>query len=128
MNHDEMIRMCEKFLSEWTSQDVERVLATYTDDVCYVDPNTRGAVIGADNLRRYLKKLFSAWEMTWALREARLFADGGGCAVLWHATFKKAGGGKMVEADGMDFVLVENGRVKKNEVYFDRAVLAQLMQ
>ena len=33
----------------------------------------------------------------------------------------------MLEVDGMDLVLIENGRVKRNEVYFDRAALAPLM-
>ena len=32
----------------------------------------------------------------------------------------------MVEADGMDIVLLEGDRIKRNEVYFDRAVLAPL--
>jgi len=32
------------FLGAWNSQDVERVLDCYTDDVRYRDPNTRGEV------------------------------------------------------------------------------------
>lgn len=127
MKYDEMVEMAERFLAAWNTQDVEKVVATYTDDVYYTDPNTKGPVRGADNMRRYLKKLFAPWEMTWALREAHLFEDGNGCAVLWHATFKRQGGDKIIEADGMDLVIVEGGRIKRNEVYFDRAVLAPLM-
>jgi hypothetical protein len=32
-----------------------------------------------------------------------------------------------VEADGMDLVLMDGELVKRNEVYFDRAVLAPLL-
>ena len=127
MDDSRMYQLAERILSEWNTQDVERVVAVYTDDVTYVDPNTRGAVRGADMLRRYLKKLFARWKMHWSLREAYLFDDRDGCAVLWHATFQKPEGGDVVEADGMDFVRVRGDRIERNEVYFDRAVLAPLL-
>ena len=127
MDKSQMYQLAEKFLSEWNTQDVGRVVAAYTDDVTYIDPNTRGAVKGGDALRRYLTKLFGRWKMTWRLREAHLFEDGNGCAVLWRATFQKPEGGEVVEADGMDFVRVRDGRVERNEVYFDRGVLAPIL-
>jgi ketosteroid isomerase-like protein len=37
-------RLVADFLDAWNSQDVERVLDCYTDDVRYRDPNTRGEV------------------------------------------------------------------------------------
>ncbi|MBI2571335.1 MAG: nuclear transport factor 2 family protein [Candidatus Schekmanbacteria bacterium] len=127
MERDEMLRLAEQFMAAWNSQEVERVLSIYTSDVEYVDPNTRGAVRGADALRKYLTKLFAGWTMHWSLREAHLFEGGEGCAVLWHATFRKPGGSTTAEADGMDFVRVRDGRIQRNEVYFDRAVLSSLM-
>ena len=127
MDDSRMYQLAERILSEWNTQDVERVVAVYTDDVMYIDPNTRGAVQGADMLRRYLTKLFARWKMHWSLREACLFDDRDGCAVLWHATFQKPEGGDVVEADGMDFVRIRGDRIERNEVYFDRAVLAPLL-
>ena len=126
MDESRMYELTEKFLSAWNAQDVERVVGIYTDDVTYIDPNTRGAVKGADALRRYLKKLFAHWKMHWSLREAFLLDGRNGCAVLWHATFQTPDGGTTVEADGMDLVIVRDDRVERNEVYFDRTVLAQL--
>lgn len=127
MDESRMYQLAERFLSEWNTQDVDRVVAVYTDDVSYVDPNTRGAVKGSDSLRRYLRKLFAHWKMHWSLREAYLFDDRNGCAVLWHATFQKPERGDVVEADGMDFVRVRDDRIERNEVHFDRTVLAPLM-
>ncbi len=119
--------VANRLLSAWNSQDVEKVVATYTDDVTYIDPNTRGAVEGSDAMSRYLTKLFSRWQMHWELREAFPLKDEGGAAVLWHASFKAADGDETVEADGMDLVIMEGDRIKRNEVYFDRAVLAPLL-
>jgi len=123
----QLIAIAEGLFDGWNRQDVEAVVACYTDDLVYVDPNTRGAVEGADAMRRYLGKLFGRWEMHWGLRELFPLADADGAAALWHASFKKPGGGQTVEADGMDLVLLDGDRVKRNEVYFDRAVLAPLV-
>lgn len=127
MNKQQMIELANKFLGAWNVQDVEQVLACYTPDVLYRDPNTRGQVSGAEALRRYLNKLFNAWEMHWSLRELYPLAGTDGGAILWHATLNKAGGAKTVEVDGMDLVLLEGGLIKRNDVYFDRAALAVLL-
>lgn len=128
MDRDRMLQLAESFLDGWNIQDIEKVVATYTDDVVYLDPNTKGEVKGSDALRRYLKKLFAAWEMTWALKELFLFEGGEGSAVLWHATIKKPGGEKVIEFDGMDLVQVRDDRISRNEVYFDRVALMELLQ
>jgi len=102
-------------------------VSVYPAEVTYVDTNSRGVVRGEDTLRRYLTRLFARWKMNWTLREAFLFDGKGGCAVLWNATFQKADGGLTVETDGMDLVVVRGDRIERNEVYFDRAVLAPLL-
>lgn len=119
--------LAERFLEAWNSQDVEAVLACYTEDAVYWDPNTRGEVRGREAMRRYLRKLFAAWTMRWSLREAFALEGRDGAAVLWTASLRKAEGGEGVEARGMDLVLVRDGRIERNEVYFDRSVLATLM-
>ncbi len=48
-------------------------------------------------------------------------------AFLWHATFRRPGDSRVVEADGMDLAILRGDRLARNEVYFDRAVLAPLM-
>ena len=127
MTKVQLTTLAEGLFDGWNRQDIEAVVACYTDDLVYVDPNTRGAVEGADAMRRYLGKLFGRWEMHWSLRELFPLADADGAAALWHASFRKPGGGQAVEADGMDLVLLDGDRVKRNEVYFDRAVLAPLV-
>lgn len=114
-----------EFLGAWNTQDVEKVVACYSPDLLYRDPNTRGVVEGADALRHYLGRLFERWTMTWHLRE--LFPlDGDGAAVLWRAGLRPAGaeGTPPVEIDGMDLVILEGDLIRRNEVYFDRALLS----
>jgi ketosteroid isomerase-like protein len=117
----------DKFISAWNTQDVDKVLAVYTEDLVYIDPNTHGEINNRQAMRRYLTKLFAAWEMHWTLRTIYAFKDINGATVRWHATFKKTGGKETVEAEGMDLVIFEGNRIKRNEVYFDRAALASLL-
>jgi ketosteroid isomerase-like protein len=124
---NEVVEFAQRFLAAWNTQDVEKVLACYTDDLIYRDPNTRGAVEGSAAMRRYLTKLFANWRMHWSLRQALSLGDVAGAAVLWHATFQRSEGGPTVEADGMDLALLEGRRLSRNEVYFDRAALATLL-
>jgi ketosteroid isomerase-like protein len=116
-----------RFLEAWTSQEVERVLACYTEDLRYRDPNTRGHVEGREAMRRYLSKLFASWQMTWHQRELFALGQEEGVAFLWRATFRRPGGAQVIEADGMDLAILRGDRLLRNEVYFDRALLAPLM-
>jgi len=120
---DELERISDDFLSAWNEQDVEKTLACYTEDCVYVDPNTRGPVVGHEALRRYLTRLFGQWKMHWSRRELFPLADGNGSAFLWHAQLTPASGGRTVEIDGMDLALVRGGKLCRNEVYFDRMAL-----
>ncbi len=127
MDDNRLQELVERFLRAWNSQDVESVVACYTEDLIYRDPNTRGEVQGADAMGRYLSRLFAAWQMHWSSREIyRLKAMDGG-AFLWHATFQKAGDDRVVEANGMDLAIIRGDRIERNEVYFDRSVLASLV-
>lgn len=123
MDRQEALKLAEAFLAAWNSQDVDRVLSCYTEDCTYQDPNTRGPVVGHEALRKYLSRLFQRWKMHWSLREFFLFADGSGAAFLWHARLSPASGGKAVEVNGMDLAVVDGARLRRNEVYFDRAAL-----
>ena len=114
-------------IAAWNAHDVEAVVACYTDDLVYVDPNTRGAVEGADAMRRYLTKLFDRWEMHWTVKQLFPLAGEDGSAALWRASLTNRATGKTAEVDGMDLVLIEGDRVKRNEVYYDRAALAPLL-
>jgi hypothetical protein len=64
--------------------------------------------------------------MTWAERELfELTRDG--AAFPWRATFGRPGGGEVVEANGMDLVILLGDLLERNEGYFDRVVLASLV-
>ena len=123
MQPDAMRERAAAVLSAWNDHDVEQVVACYTEDCVYRDPNTRGAIEGHAALRRYLTRLFRDWRMHWSLREFFPFADGGGGAFLWDALLTPATGGASTAISGMDLVVLRGERLARNEVYFDRMAL-----
>ena len=115
-----------ELLDAWTTQDVDSVANLYAADVVYVDPNTRGPVQGRDAMKRYLRKLFANWDMTWKLLELQPGEQPDACAVKWEATFQLKGRPeRTVRTTGLDLVELRDGEISRNEVYFDRSVLAE---
>jgi ketosteroid isomerase-like protein len=127
MDLAELRQIEDPLVAAWNDHDVEAVVACYTEDLVYVDPNTRGPVEGVDSMRRYLTKLFDRWEMHWTIKQVFPLADVDGSAALWRASLTARATGRTAEVDGMDLVLIEGGKVERNEVYYDRALLAPLL-
>jgi ketosteroid isomerase-like protein len=123
---DELEAIARKAIEAWNTHDVDQVLACYTPDLVYLDPNTRGELRGADAFRSYLGALFSAWKMEWRLRHVYPLSGALGAAATWTATLEPRGGAHpAVRVAGMDLALVQAGRIARNEVYFDRSALAR---
>lgn len=116
--------LADHIMRMWNTQDVDKVLACYTDDLVYIDPNTNGPVEGSEALRRYLKKLFGRWTQTWRAGELFPLADQHGVTIRWTGTLAPVGSDRSIEIAGIDLVLLEGDLIRRNEVYFDRALLA----
>jgi ketosteroid isomerase-like protein len=120
-------RITHHVLEAWNSHDVGRLVACYTPDLVYRDPNTRGEVRGADAFRSYLTRLFASWRMHWTARQLFPLAGTDGVAALWQATLRPVGSDRTLEVEGLDLVVLDGDLVQRNEVYFDRAALMPLL-
>ncbi len=123
MSENDIRETAEKFLRAWDTQDPDIVANCYAQDLRYRDPNTRGEITSREQFKKYVSRLFEGWSMSWSVREVHELDGAGGYALLWRGKFTKTSGGPTVECDGMDLVLVRDGLVSRNEVYFDRTVL-----
>jgi SnoaL-like domain len=120
-------RLADGVFSAFNTQEVERVLDLYTDDLVWLDPNTRGPVVGREAMRRYLTKLFGRWTMHWEREEVFPLDGTDGVAVRWVGKLAPAGESRSVDIAGLDLVILQGDLVARNEVYYDRAPLAALM-
>ena len=117
----------ERFLDAWNSGEPARVAALYAQDLVYRDPNTIGEIRDQESFLRYLAKLLASWNLTWTAKESFELTHTDGWAFLWRAVIRSPDGKAEVTLDGMDLMTMKDGKIARNEVYFDRTILAPLM-
>lgn len=127
MDTAEWRRQSDACLDGWNRHDVEDVVAWYSEPFVYRDPNTKGPIESRDALRRYLTKLFDRWEMTWSTCEVFPFEGCDGAAVTWNATFRLRTGPDRVHIHGIDIIVLRDGKMARDEIFFDRSLLAPLV-
>lgn len=125
MNTEEELEgFCKRWLAAWTGNDPAGLLDFYAGDAFYSDPAVRDGLRGRDEMARYFEKLLAAnpdWK--WEVREVLPTAKG--CTLKWHAIIPV--GDAVVEEDGVDIVEIEDWKITRNEVYFDRAGLLKAL-
>jgi hypothetical protein len=108
----------EKFnadwLAAWTAKDVPRLLAFYTDDAVYKDPQTAAGITGHVALGAYLTGLFAATPpMTYTPEE--IWPTHNDFCGRWYCAMGE--GGALGRMRGFDLVVLREGKIALNEVY-----------
>ncbi|MBU4175216.1 MAG: nuclear transport factor 2 family protein [Actinobacteria bacterium] len=120
MNEGKILEFCSRWLSSWTGNDPEGLIDFYGEDAFYSDPAVRDGIQGRDRLLDYFTGLLDAnpeWE--WEAVEA--FPTMRGFTLKWKATIPV--GDDVITEYGLDIVEIEDGKITRNEVYFDRTSL-----
>jgi ketosteroid isomerase-like protein len=124
MDHAEATELYARWLPAWTGNRPEELAGFYSDDVVYRDPARPDGVRSRPALLEYQRALLARFpDWTWTA-DAVLPIDGG-FVLRWKARIPVGDIG--VEGTGMDLVLVQDGLITRNEVYFDRTALLRAM-
>jgi hypothetical protein len=114
-------QFAEAWLPAWTGNDPARLASFYSDDALYLDPGVPSGVKGKAALLAYFEKLLvnnPGW--VWTQIEGIPLQDG--FLNKWLA--KIPVGPKTLEVVGVCLVqLDDSGKIRRNEVYFDRTEL-----
>ena len=125
MDYNQARELCDRWLPAWTGgrASVERLLSHYAEDCLYLDPARPDGVTGHDELRVYFTKLLTK-NPHWGWEAAEIIPTAGGFVLKWEAQIPV--GPRVVTLSGLDIVEVNEGLIKRNEVYFDRTLLMPL--
>ncbi|MHA1746611.1 MAG: nuclear transport factor 2 family protein [Promethearchaeota archaeon] len=118
MDLTECHEFCTRWLHAWTTKNVAELLSCYTPDCYYQDPAKPTGIRGTKDLNFYFQKLFSATP-DWKWEEEELYPTPKGFVFKWKATFFKKP--QLLVEYGMDIVELTQGKISRNEVYFDRS-------
>jgi hypothetical protein len=109
-----------RWLPAWTGNDPELLASFYTDDAFYSDPAIPEGVRGRDQLLAYFTKLLER-NPEWVWTNTGVVPMENGFLNKWRAEIPV--GDSMVVAVGVCTVALRDGRIDRNEVYFDRSEL-----
>ena len=102
------------WLKAWSDKDVPRLVAFYTADCDYKDPQTAAGIKGHEALTAYLTGLFAAMPPTTYTPEEIWPTHNGYCG-RWYA--KIGPHGEHGRMRGFDLVVLRDGKIALNEVY-----------
>lgn len=119
-------RFAEVWLPAWTGNNPEHLASFYSDDAYYLDPAIPEGVKGKAAITAYFRKLL-AYNPDWVWTQVEGIPLEDGFLNKWRATIPV--GGKIIEIVGVCFVQLDNaGKIRRNEVYFDRSLLLKEIQ
>ncbi len=108
---------CEQWLNAWTGNMPELLLSFYSDDSFYSDPANKQGLCGHGELLPYFKKLLK-YNPDWKWKAVEIIETAKGFTLKWEANIPV--GAALVKVLGLDIVELSNGKISRNEVYFDR--------
>jgi len=124
MNRAEALQLCDRWLPLWTGNRPDDLVQAYAPTVFYRDPAVPQGLTGRDALQAYFRRLL-AKNPDWTWTADEVWPLEGGFTLRWKAVIPV--GAALVHETGLDLVLVKDGLVTRNEVYFDRVGLMAAM-
>jgi hypothetical protein len=117
----EVREFAARWLPAWTGNDPELLASFYSEDAVYLDPAVPDGIEGKPALLAYFRKLLARNpEWVWEQIEGIPMQDG--FLNKWRARIPVRG--KLIEAVGVCLVQLDaEGKIRRNEVYFDRTLL-----
>lgn len=120
MDQKELTAFCEEWLAAWTGNNPDTLVSYYANDALYSDPAHRVGLQGKDAIRKYFGKLLDVYR-DWKWKPIEVFPIASGAIVKWECEIPI--GPEVIHEIGLDIVEIENNKITRNEVYFDRTRL-----
>jgi hypothetical protein len=120
MNKEELMKFCKEWLSAWTGNNPEELLKYYHEDALYVDPAKRDGLRGHKEIGRYFERLLAVYQ-DWKWSPVEVFPIESGAVLKWKCSIPVDQ--EVINEVGLDIVEIKDGKITRNEVYFDRTKL-----
>lgn len=120
MSGREAREFAEPWLNAWHGNDPALLASFYSADAFYSDPAVPDGLEGIDKIRGYFDRLLAANpEWVWRHEHSTPLADG----FLNHWVAEIPAGDTTVVCRGVCTVQLNDGLIRRNEVFFDRSPL-----
>jgi hypothetical protein len=120
MDKNELFEFCKHWLEAWTGNNPKKLLAFYHEDALYVDPEKKGGLRGHKEIGRYFERLLAVYR-DWKWTPIEIFPIEKGTILKWECTIPIDQ--EVIHEVGLDILEIEDRKITRNEVYFDRTKL-----
>ena len=110
MNERELI---ERYDQAWNDHDVEAIVGMHAPDMVF-ENHSSGELAEGDEVGPHIAEIFRNWPDL-RFRGRRLYARDGLVVSEWTASGTREG--KKLEWDGIDVFPIEDGKIKRKDVY-----------
>jgi len=108
---------CTAWLNAWTGNQPDLLLSFYAENAFYSDPANRQGLNGHVALLAYFKKMLK-YNPDWNWKALEIIETAKGFTLKWEATIPV--GNTVIKEEGLDIIELTDGKISRNEVYFDR--------
>jgi steroid delta-isomerase-like uncharacterized protein len=112
----DLTRFCNQWLAAWTGNQPEKLISFYSEDAFYSDPANSGGLRGHSEILPYFQKLL-AKNPDWIWKALEIIPTEKGFTLKWRAAVPVKE--KTLQLVGLDIVELRDGKIMRNEVYFD---------
>ena len=117
MDISKLKQFCVEWLQAWTGNTPDKLLQFYSKESYYQDPANPNGLKDHTQILAYFQKLLSK-NPNWVWKMDELYPTPKGFILKWNATIPI--GQESLTSTGMDIVELEDKKITRNEVYFDR--------
>jgi hypothetical protein len=116
---------CSDWLNSWTGNQPDKLISFYHKDALYIDPANKNGLNGQKEIYQYFVKLLrNNPEWKWTKIESYDIING--FILKWKAEIPVSE--KQIIEFGLDIVEMKEGKIFRNEVYFDTYAWMKLLQ
>jgi steroid delta-isomerase-like uncharacterized protein len=126
----------ESYADAWNRHDADGIVATFAEGGTYCDPTTPGPLTGAA-IEKYARGLWSAFpDLSFEMARFMEGEDGAGSSISAEWVMRGTNTGPMmglpptgraVEVRGVDIAMVEDGKLRSVQGYFDSAAVPRAL-
>jgi ketosteroid isomerase-like protein len=115
---DEALALGIRYRDAFFARDVDAIMALVTPDFVFHNVTGGERIEGAEAARAHISAIFARWpDMRFEEPEGSVRAGDDHMTAEWTARATHPTTGQVVEWDGMDLILIRDGRISRNAVY-----------
>ena len=116
---------CGSWLPAWTGNNPETLIKFYAHNAFYLDPSNKQGLKGHNEILPYFIRLLKN-NPNWIWTHEEIFPTDDGFTLKWKAVIPVRNS-NVIEY-GMDIVAIADGKITRNEVYFDTLTLSNAIR